>query len=57
MGEERWERVEMSENNDQFCTRGWREFYLLQDDRPSVSFPSCGRAAVDTTNRVAQSVE
>jgi hypothetical protein len=56
MGEEMWERVEKGENNVQFCTRGWREFYRLQDVRPSVSFPSCGHAALDTTNGVAQSV-
>ena len=57
MGEERWERVEKGENNVQFCTREWREFYQLQDVRPSVSFRSCGRAAVDRMNRVARSVQ
>lgn len=53
---EMWEKVEKGENNVQFCTRGRREFYRLQYVRPSVSFPSCGHAAVDTTNGVAQSV-
>lgn len=56
MGEERWKSVDKFENKVLICTHGWLEFYRFQDVSPAVSFPSCGHGAVDTMNRVAQSV-